>query len=164
MDVDDRAREAWKAQTDGFDRVRSVLGTTRAPVSAGEIADEALVTEKTARKHLERLVELGVATSTQEGRTTHYVRDEGHHVTRRIRELATDHTRAELLSGIERMRSDIETYRERFDVDTPEEYAFDLGDESEDWTVLHDWEGTRRNLALAQAALAYGRARDLAEA
>lgn len=163
MDVNDRARERWTAGTDGFDRVRSVLATASDPVSAADVAEGALVTEKTARKHLERLVELGFAASEQDGRTTRYQRDRDDEVSRRVRELASEHSRAELLAGIERMREELAGYRERFGVDTPEEYAL-APDESEDWTALHDWEGTRRNLALAQAALAYGRARDLAEA
>jgi predicted ArsR family transcriptional regulator len=163
VDVNDRARERWRAETDGFDRVRSVLATAGDPVSAADVAADALVTEKTARKHLERLVELGFAASEQDGRTTRYRRDRDDEVSRRVRELAAEHSRSELLAGIERMREELAAYRERFDAETPEEYVLD-SDGSEDWTALHDWEGTRRNLALAQAALAYGRARDLAEA
>lgn len=160
--MNDRARERWAADTDGFDRVRSVLTTVVTPVSAGEVADSALVMEKTARKHLDRLAELGFAACEQDGRTTRYRRDRDDEVSRRVRELAAEHSRSELLAGIERMHGELAEYRERLGVETPEEYALSSG-ESAYWTVLHDWEGTRRNLALARAALAYGRARDLAE-
>lgn len=166
MDVNDRARERWKAETDGFDRVRAVLETTREPASAADVADEALVTAKTARKHLERLVELGVVASEQDGRTTRYRRDPDAAVTRRIRTLRAEHTRAELLDGIERLREECRGYRERFGVDSPEELAVTVepGTADERWAALSSWRTTERNLALAQAALSFDRARDRVEA
>lgn len=47
----------------------------------------------------------------------------------------------------------------------PEELALDLdAEEAEPWDAISEWEGTRRNLALAQTALSYKRTRDLIEA
>lgn len=166
MDVNDRARQRWKRETDGFDRVRSVLETTREPASSAAIAEDALVTEKTARKHLERLVELGVAASEQDGRTTTYRRDPDAAVTRRVRELRAEHTRDELVDGIARLRDELSAYRERFDADSAAELAatLDPGGADEPWSELSAWRTTERNLALVQAALSFDRAADRVEA
>lgn len=164
MDVNDRAREAWTERTDGFDRVRSVLETTRQPTAASEVADAAEVTEKTARKHLERLVDLGVATAVQDGRTTRYRRDPEAWVTRRIRELRADHDREELVDAIAEMREEVQAYRRAHDVDSPEALAATLDPADDAWADLAAWRSTERNLALAQAALSVDRATDRVEA
>lgn len=59
--------ETWKEHTSAFDRVRSVAETVSQPQSAATIADEALVAENTARKHLERLVDIHVLLQTDRG-------------------------------------------------------------------------------------------------
>lgn len=75
MYIDEQAREEWVARTDGFERVKATLETTQQPTSAGDIADEALVSEKTARKYLQRLADLNAASIIQDERTTRYTRD-----------------------------------------------------------------------------------------
>lgn len=59
------------------------------------------------------------------------------------------------------MKRRIRDWREEFGVDSPEELAreLDVTDADTDHgTVLTEWQTTRRNLALAQAALAIGEA------
>lgn len=189
MDVNEAATSEWVAETDGFERVRSVVRQTRDPASAAEIADRARVSETTARKHLERLVDLGAAAEEREGRTTRYRRDADHHVVRRIRELQREHSRSELLESIREMKAEIRAFREEYGVESPEELAIGLegddvgtlgdGDDAsasghrtepetegpdEPWDVIAEWEATRENLSLAQTALAYDRTRDLVAA
>lgn len=164
MDVNDRAREAWTDRTDSFDRVRSVLETTRDPAAASEVAEAAAVTEKTARKHLERLVDLGVATAIQDGRTTRYRRDPEAWVTRRVRELRSEHDRAELVDAIAEMREEVQSYREAHDIGSPDALAATLDPADDAWAELATWRTTERNLVLAQAALSVARATDRVEA
>lgn len=165
MDPNDRARERWREHTDGFERVKATVERTNEPASAGEIADRALVAEKTARKYLDRLVDLGVATAETDGRTTRYARDTDALVARRVRELRRDHTDAELLDAIDDVRAEIREYRERYGVDSPEELAavLDPGDPDDAWRDLSEWRTAERNLALAQAAVSFGRAADRVE-
>jgi predicted ArsR family transcriptional regulator len=160
MGIDERAREEWVARTDGFERVKTTLETTRQSKSAGEIADEALVSEKTARKYLQRLADLNAASVIQDERTTRYKRDTDAFIAQRIRELRTDHSRQELIDGIQRMRAEIESFREKHDVDSSTELAMSLesGERDEAWEDLSDWRTTERNLSLAQAALSFDRA------
>lgn len=165
MNVNEAATERWLEATDGFERVQSVLRQTREPTPVKEIAEQAHVSETTARKHLARLVDLGAATTVQNGRTTLYERNEEYHILKRVQELQHDHTREELLDGIRDMKATIREYRENHGVENPEELALDLeGDEERPWNVIAEWEGTRRNLALAQTALSYKRTRELVEA
>jgi len=166
MDVNERARAEWKRRTDGFDRVRTTLERVHDPRSAAEIAESALVSEKTARKHLTRLVDLGRAVAVQDGRTTRYRRDPDAHVVDRIGELRREHTHDELIDGIRRIRRDIETFRDRYGVEDAGELAVRLepGDATEAWVDLSEWQTKERHLALAQAALSFGRAADRIEA
>lgn len=165
MDVNEAATERWIENTDGFDRVRSVLRQTHKPTAVSEIADWAHVSETTARKHLDRLVDLGAATTTQKDRTTLYERNEEYHIVQRVQELQREHTRQELMKGIQAMKATIREYRENYGVDSLEDLALDLdAEEAEPWDAISEWEGTRRNLALAQTALSYKRTRDLIEA
>jgi hypothetical protein len=160
MDVNEEAREEWVARTDGFERVKTTLEATQQLKSAGEIAEEALVSEKTARKYLQRLVDLNAASIIQDERTTQYTRDTDAVIAQRIRELRTDHSRDELIDGIQRMRREIESFREKHDVDSSTELAMTLesGERDTAWQDLSDWQTTEQNLSLAQAALSFERA------
>jgi hypothetical protein len=59
------------------------------------------------------------------------------------------------------MKAQIQEWREKYDVDSPEEFARELEIDDADTNhgvLLREWQTTRRNLALAQAALAIGEA------
>lgn len=158
-DVNERVREEWKAETTPFERVYEVLEGTHEGDSVAEIAERALVSEPTARRHLEALVSTGFAATERDGRTTLYRRDEDRVLMTRIRELRDEANREELLAGIERMKADIRDYEEQYDALSPEELARQLPPEAtEEWNDVTDWKTTRRNLAVAQAALAYDEA------
>jgi predicted ArsR family transcriptional regulator len=165
MDVNERAVEEWKRRTDGFDRVRTTLERTREAKSAAEIAESAFVSEKTARKHLTRLVDLNRAVSVRDGRTTRYRRDPNTHVIDRISELRREQSHEALVDGIQRLRSDIEGFRERYCVEDAEELAIQLepGEPDEAWMDLSEWQTKERHLAIVQAALSFGRATERIE-
>jgi predicted ArsR family transcriptional regulator len=54
------ALKTWKAETTAIDRVQSIATTVSEPQPAASIAEEALVTENTARAHLQRLVDWNI--------------------------------------------------------------------------------------------------------
>jgi len=77
----------------------------------------------------------------------------------RIRELREEATRDELLEGIKRMKAEIRQYEDQYGVMSPEELAQKLDAEDvEGWDELSAWKTTQRNLAVAQAAIAYDEA------
>ena len=158
-DINERVREEWKAETTPFERIYEILEQTHDGDSAAEIAERALVSEPTARRHLEALVNTGFAATTQDGRTTLYRRDEDRVLMTRIRELRSQATREDLLDGIKRMKAEIRDYEDRHDALSPEELARQLpNDANEEWEDVTAWKTTRQNLAVAQAALAYDEA------
>lgn len=164
-DPNEVAAQQWTAETSGFERVEAVIEQAEAPLSAAELADEAYVSEPTARKHAQKLVDYGVAATVQDGRTTRYIRDETHVILDRVRTLQADHTREELVDGIGEMKAEIAAYRDEHGVESPDELAIELeGTETAAWHDVSEWMTTERNLALAETALAFKRSRDVLEA
>jgi predicted ArsR family transcriptional regulator len=158
-DINERVREEWKADTTPFERVYEIVEQTHEGQSAAEIAERALVSEPTARRHCKALVNTGFAETEADGRTTLYKRNSDRVLMSRIRELREEVDRDELLDGIKRMKAEIRRYEDRYDVVSPEELAQKLdADETEGWDDLSAWKTTRQNLAVAQAALAYDEA------
>jgi len=158
-DINEHVRAEWKADTTPFERVYEIIERTREGQSAAEIAERALVSEPTARRHCKALVNTGFAETDTDGRATLYSRDGDRALVSRIQELRAEADRDELLAGIERMKSELRAYGDRYDVVSPEELARELdADEAEGWDDLSAWRTARRNLAVAQAALAYDEA------
>lgn len=160
------AREDWKSSTTALERVQQVVEQTTTPKTAGEIADEALVSEPTARKHLKSLVEIGTAAATEESGATTYSRNEDTLLYQRIRELATEHSREDLIESVQEMKRRIKEFEDEYDAASPEDLATSLGSAAPEgaWEAVSEWQTTERNLHIAQAAINYGRARDLGAA
>jgi DNA-binding MarR family transcriptional regulator len=158
-DVNEQVKAEWKDDTTPFERVYEVVEQTHAGASAAEIADRALVSEPTARRHCKALVNTGFAETEQDAQTTRYKRHGDRVLMSRIRELREEVTRTELLDSIQDMKTEIRRYEDRYDVVSPEELAQQLdADETDGWDDLTAWRTTRQNLAVAQAALAYDEA------
>ncbi|WP_248516837.1 winged helix-turn-helix domain-containing protein [Salinarchaeum laminariae] len=158
-DVNEHVEAEWKEDTTPFERVYEIVEQTHDGQSAAEIGDRALVSEPTARRHCKSLVNTGFAETDADGQTTLYRRNGDRILMSRIRELRDEADRTELLDGIERMKSEIRSYENRYDVVSPEELVQKLdADETDGWDDLTAWQTTRQNLAVAQAALAYDEA------
>ncbi|PSP76991.1 transcriptional regulator [Halobacteriales archaeon QS_1_68_20] len=163
-DVNEQVKSEWKAETTARERVREVLLETTEYATAAEIADRALVSEPTARKFLNELVEDGVGVTDREGRTTRSKRHEHRLVQDRIEELRTEHTHQELVDAIREMNERIQEFRETYGVERPEDLAVELEPGEEGWADVGRWRSTRQNLALAKAALQVDEAHRLVEA
>ncbi|MFC7213477.1 winged helix-turn-helix domain-containing protein [Saliphagus sp. GCM10025334] len=158
-DLNEHVKAEWKAETTPFERVYEVVEQTHDGQSAADIAERALVSEPTARRHCKALVNTGFAEAEQEGRSTIYKRNADRVLMTRIRELRRETTREELLDGIKRMKREIRRYEDQYDVVSPEELSRELdADDGQGWEDLSTWRTTRQNLAIAQAALAYSEA------
>ena len=113
--------EAWSEQTSALDRVISVALTLDRPRTAGWVADEAQVTEKTARSHLERLVELhALVESTAHGTTTYSV-DQAYQRFTRLSSLVRKYDRRELEEMVVSAKEDIEEIQAEYDVESPDD-------------------------------------------
>jgi predicted ArsR family transcriptional regulator len=158
-DINERVRAEWKEDTTPFERVYEIVEQTHDGQSAAEIADRALVSEPTARRHCKTLVNTGFAETDRDGQTTLYERNSDHTLMSRIRELREETSRPELLDSIEELNAEIREYEERYDAASPEELGRRLdADQTDGWKDLSAWRTTRQHLAVAQAALAYDEA------
>ena len=160
-DVNEIAAEEWVTETTPFERVNQVISQVYDPEAATAIADRARVSPTTARKHLRTLVNAGEVTTSQDGQTTCYRRSETAIVTEHAQALLSEQTPEQIASGIAEMKTQIQEWRSEYGVDSPEEFArtLDITDADTDHgKLLTEWQTTRRNLALAEAALAIGEA------
>lgn len=160
------AREEWQSSTTALERIQQIIEQTTTPKTAGEIAEDTLVSEPTARKHLKSLVEVGTATAVEGSDATRYARNEDTLLYRRIRTLATEYSRDELIERIQQMKRQLNDLEDEYDAASPEELATSLQRDAPPgaWEDLSVWQTTERNLHIAQAAINYGRARDLGAA
>jgi len=163
-DINERAREAWIEETTSRERIRTILEETTEYATAAAVADRALTSEPTTRKYLDELVADGIGITTQDGRTTLYKRNDGRQIDERIAELRETTSRDELIDGIREMKTQLQDYRDTYEVDGPEELAIELDASDDCWADVGRWRATRRNLAIAQAALQVDEAHRLAEA
>mgnify|MGYP007091104258 FL=1 len=62
------------------------------------------------------------------------------------------------------MKETIQEFRETYDTESPEDLAIELEPGEEGWDAVGRWQSTRRNLAIAKAAIQVGEAHRLAEA
>ena len=163
-DVNEQVVEEWTAATTARERIKEVLTETTRFAKASTIADRARVSEPTTRKYLNELVEEGVGVSEQDGRTTLYKRNQGRVVDNRIEELRTTCSHQELIEGIQEMKQSVQGFRETYDVESPEDLVIELEPDDEGWSDVGTWQSTRRNLAMAKAAIQVDEAHRLAEA
>lgn len=160
-DINEAVEEEWVEETTPFERVHEIIRRTYEPTPADAIAERARVSPTTARKHLRVLVDTGDVTTTQDGQRTCYHRSKTSIVTEHAQALLSERSPEEIASGIVDMKRSIRNWREEHGVDSPEELARELNvadADSETGSVIMEWQTTRRNLALAQAALAIAEA------
>ena len=152
--------ERWVEATSAFDRVRSVAFALQQPQTAGRIAENAHVAEKTARDHLQRLVEMDVMLAeVGDGPTTYYP-DPAFMRYRETRTLAREHDRDELTEIVATLKGDIEAWREEFDVETPDELRASVADADvsveavyDRQKIAEDWAYTEHRLDLMKEAI-----------
>lgn len=153
--------ERWIEETSAFDRVRSVAFAMQQPRTAGQIADSAHVSEKTARGHLQRLVEMDVLLETDDDGPTTYYPDPGYMRYREVRTLAREHDRDELTEIVATLKGDIEGWQDEYDVAGPDELRVTVADADvseaavyDRQKIAEDWEYTEHRLELIRDALA----------
>jgi predicted ArsR family transcriptional regulator len=162
-DVNERVTEEWKADTSPGERVRTVMKRTYDPQSVATIAERALTSETTARKHLEILVEDGFveAVSPPDERGTWYKRAPRSVVLERAQQLL-DSVGIETLSArVTELRETVREFEEQTGAESPRAAA--IADVDLDATKMTEWQTTRRNLKLARAALALADATEAVE-
>jgi len=156
-------REQWTADRDTSVRIRDVVLGLRDLQSAAAIADRADCSTNAARKHLERLTDLGVAQAVEDGGATRYARNDEYVRWREANELATDHDVETLLDHLEGLEARDDEYREQYGVDAPDavEFPDDATHETlhERFTATGEWATVRRRMGIYTDAVRMARRR-----
>ncbi|WP_234402893.1 DUF7342 family protein [Halarchaeum acidiphilum] len=152
--MNERAKEDWKRDTSPFDRVQSVMRTTYDPVSAATVAEHALTSEQTARKHLRSLVEHGYVaeTASPDSKGTLYRRATDSLALEQARRILDETDTDTLSTRVVEMREELRAYADQYGANSPDEAVRAHADI--DTGTLTEWRTTRRNLAFAEVALA----------
>jgi predicted ArsR family transcriptional regulator len=130
------------------ERVYRVALQLYEPARTADVADQAACAPDTARRHLQRLAELGVIERVTDDPAT-YQRNDAYFEWRRRQRLA-DCSMDELQDRLETLTARERTLRERYDADTPADVdalAHADHDELEDvWLDLSEWQTVRNRI------------------
>lgn len=159
-DVNERVSEEWKRDTSPGERVRTVMKRTYDPQSVPTIAERALTTETTARKHLKILAADGFvdAVSLPDERGTSYKRAPRSVVLERAHQLLESVDVDTLSARVLELRETVREFEAQTGAESPRAAA--VADAALDTEAMTDWQTARRNLKLARAALALADATD----
>jgi hypothetical protein len=152
----DASRSRWQEGADTFDRVYDVLLgiTTHTPYA--EIATLADCSPNAAKKHLDRLVEMGIASADRDAEPARYARDDGYLEWQTARQIAAEHSVDEIVERVGELDAERERYEQRFDAANPASVsAFDGGDHEsihERMVAVSDWQAVVRDIRLYELA------------
>lgn len=151
----------WQAGTDTFGRVYDVLLgiTDRTPYA--EIAELADCSPNAAKKHLDRLVEMGVARTDPESQPAAYARNDGYLEYQEASRIARDLTVEAIIERVADLEAERAAYEAEFETSDPAMVTvYDRADHEavhERMAAISDWQGVIRDIRL------YELARQLAE-
>lgn len=152
----DAARQRWQEGTDTFGRVYNVILGITSPTAYTEVADVADCSPNAAKKHLDRLVEMGIVHADSDSRPAKYERSEGYlewqDASRIAHELSVDEI-IDRVKALEERRTEFET---QFGTTDPTDVSvFDHGDHEtihERMTAVSEWQGVIRDIRLYELA------------
>lgn len=152
--------EDWVDETKGVERIITVAMTISRPRTAEWIADQAVVSEPTARDHLGTFAELGVVASTTSSGVTRYHADEAFLHYREVSRYVEQYPKEELTDMVSDCQVRIEEIEEEYEVKTPDELRAKAAEEGTDIETVReykkrasDWEMLRDRLAVLEDAI-----------
>ncbi|WP_123539405.1 DUF7342 family protein [Halosimplex salinum] len=142
----------WGGDTDTFGRVYDVLVGTTTLASSAEIADIADCSPNAAKKHLDRLAEMGIARADTDSQPARYARNEAYFEWQEASRIARGLSTEEILERVDELEAERQAYEERFDADDPATVpAFEADDHEavhERMDALTDWQRVVRDIRL----------------
>ncbi|WP_436346561.1 winged helix-turn-helix domain-containing protein [Natronorubrum sp. FCH18a] len=148
----DEVRRRWSERTDTFDRVYdTALGVTE-PTPYTEIASTADCSPNAAKKHLDRLAEMGIVRADRDAKPARYERNDGYLEWQEASRIAEDRTVEEIIDRVETLETRRDEFVDRFGTPDPTSVSvFDHGDHDEIHTLmvqLSDWQALERDIRL----------------
>ena len=153
--VDD-VRQRWRETTDTFDRVYgTVLGVTE-PTPYAEIASTADCSPNAAKKHLDRLADMGIVRADQDAQPARYERNDGYLEWQEASRIAEARTVEEIIDRVETLETRREAFVDRFGTADPTTVSvFDHDDHDEVHALMErvsDWHALERDIRLYELA------------
>jgi len=146
----------WQEGTDTFGRVYDVVLGITSPTAYTEIAELADCSPNAAKKHLERLAEMGIARADSDSRPARYERNEGYLEWQDASRIATELTLEEILDRVEALEAQRNEYESQFGTTDPADVSvFDHSDHDtihERMTAVSEWQGVIRDIRLYELA------------
>ncbi|WP_369684166.1 winged helix-turn-helix domain-containing protein [Haloarchaeobius sp. FL176] len=152
----DTTERRWQEGTDTFGRIYEVaLGVTD-PTPYTEIAEIADCSPNAAKKHLERLTEMGIVRADRESRPARYERNQAYLEWQDASRIADELTVDEIIDRVKRLEEERAEYEEQFDTTDPTTVSvFDYEDHErvhEQMAAVSDWQGVIRDIRLYELA------------
>lgn len=152
----DATQRRWHEGTDTFDRVYDVLLGVTSPTAYTEVAERADCSPNAAKKHLERLAEMGIARADRESRPATYERNEGYLEWQDASRIATELSVEAIVDRVEALEQQRTEYEAQFGAEDPRTVsAFDHDDHEtihERMTAVSEWQGVIRDIRLYELA------------
>ncbi|MFH5800460.1 sugar-specific transcriptional regulator TrmB [Haladaptatus sp. CMAA 1911] len=155
-DAIDTVRQRWQENTDTFGRVYdTILGITT-PTPYADIAETAECSPNAAKKHLDRLVEMGIARTNRESRPARYERNEGYLEWQEASRIAADLTVDAIIERVQRLEAHREEFEDRFETTDPSSVeVFAQNDHEsihEQMEAVSEWHAVERDIRLYELA------------
>lgn len=152
----EREHPRWQEGTDTFSRVYEVVIGLTSPTAYTEVADIADCSPNAAKKHLDRLAEMGIARADREKRPAMYERNDGYLEWQEANRIAADLSVEAIIDRVEALEAQRAEYESQFGTTDPATVAvFD----ADDHQTIHDrmiavseWQGVIRDLRLYELA------------
>jgi len=155
-DAVDEARHRWQDGTDTFGRVYDVILGITEPTSYTDIAELADCSPNAAKKHLDRLTEMGIVRADRESRPVRYERDDGYLEWQEASRIARELSVEEIIERVQDLEERREAYEQRFGTRDPATVAvFDRDDHDavhERMAAVSEWQGVVRDVRLYELA------------
>lgn len=152
----DEVRDRWRAEADTFDRIYDVVLGLGDPTAYTEIADLADCSPNAAKKHLERLADIGVVRADRESRPARYARNDGYLEWQEANRIAEELTVEEIIDRVRELEERRSAYEAQFDATDPASVSvFDLADHDavhERMVAIGEWQGIDRDIRLYELA------------
>ncbi|WP_158055609.1 winged helix-turn-helix domain-containing protein [Halorussus halophilus] len=152
----DASQQQWSEGTDTFGRVYDVALGITSLTAYTDIAELADCSPNAAKKHLDRLAEMGVVRADRDSRPTQYQRNEGYLEWQDASRIADELTIEEIIDRVKALEQQRKEYETQFETTDPTEVSvFDHEDHEtihERMTAVSEWQGVIRDIRLYELA------------
>jgi DNA-binding transcriptional ArsR family regulator len=152
----DTTERRWQEGTDTFGRVYDVVLGVTSPTAYTEIAELADCSPNAAKKHLDRLAEMGITRADRDSRPATYERNEGYLEWREASRIASELSVEQVIDRVEALEAQQTEYEAQFETTDPTAVnVFDYDSHEtihEQMTAVSEWQGVIRDVRLYELA------------